>query len=201
MDKRGEPKMKAKRKQSSLKKMFTLTEVLAVSAIISSVPVGAYLRAKQKAQEIECMNNMRQVGNAIVAYHLSNGEYPKAVFYPENPKTDENSIRVVLADELKSEKIWLCPAMPEQLQEKGLTWVYNDAIAGKASVADPSKTWILIEFSCASKKAPLPHPGGFNIVYADGHVETSKTLPEEITKNQQAILDKLIEQHQLAHNH
>ncbi len=179
-------------------KMFTLTELLVVTAIISSVPTTAFIRAKQKAVETECMNNMRQVGMAINAYYLANGEYPKAAFYPENPKTDANSIRVILADEIKGDKIWLCPAMPEQLQEKGLTWVYNDVIGGKTSIPDPAKTWMLIEFSCVSKNALYPHPSGFNIVYADGHVKTTKELPEDIAKNQQASLEKIIREFALA---
>jgi len=172
-------------------KFFTVTEMLAVAAIVSSVPVTAYVKAKQKAAETECMNNMRQVGMAITSYHLSNGEYPKAAFFPENPKKDANSIRVVLADEINSDKVWICPAMPDKLKEKGLTWVYNDTLSGKATIQDPANTWILIEFSCVSKNAPHPHPGGFNIVYADGHVKTTKELPKDITENQQAILKKI----------
>lgn len=184
--------------RGKIARLFTLTEILAVSAIISSVPVTAYVLAKQKAAETECMNNMRQVGSAIVAYHLSNGEYPKAAFYPANPKTDANSIRVILSEEINSEKVWVCPSMPDKLKEKGLTWVYNDTLGGKQSVKDSSKTWILIEFSCVSKSAPKPHPGGYNIVYADGHVETTDKLPEDITKNQQAMLEKLEKEFQIA---
>ncbi|HBC88008.1 MAG TPA: hypothetical protein DCZ94_13740 [Lentisphaeria bacterium] len=198
--------MKAK---NSMKKMvvkyFTLTELLAVTAIVTSIPAGAYLKVKQKGLEVECMNNMRQVGQAIVAFQLESGEYPKAAFFPEKPKTDKNSIRVILGDALGSgDKVWICPAMPDAMKEKGLTWVYNDTIAGKATIKDPDKTWILIEFTCVSnisKKTPSAHPGGFNIVYADGHVETMKVLPEDITKNQQAMLDELIKMHQLACAH
>lgn len=187
-----------------LKKMtaryFTLTELMVVTAIVTSIPVGTYLKVKQKAVETECLNNMRQVGIAIVAFQTSNGEYPKAAFFPEKPRTDEDSIRVILGDEL-GEKVWVCPAMPDALKDKGLTWVYNDTIGGKSSVKDPAKTWILIEFSCVSKKVPPAHPGGYNIVYADGHVATSRQLPEDITKNQQAMLDKLIKMTEVACAH
>jgi len=56
----------------------------------------------------------------------------------------------------------------------------------------------LVEFSCVSRSAPEPHPGGYNIVYADGHVVTSRTLPEDITKNQQAMIERLEKEFQLA---
>ncbi len=183
-------------------KYFTLTELLAVTAIVTSIPAGAYLKVKQKGLETECMNNMRQVGQAIVAFQLESGEYPKAAFFPEKPKEDKNSIRVVLGDALgNGDKVWICPAMPDAMKDKGLTWVYNDTLSGKKTVKDPEKTWILIEFNCVSKKAPAPHPGGFNIVYADGHVETTHQLPEDITKSQQAMLDELIRMHQVACAH
>jgi len=177
---------------------FTVTELLAVTAIVTSIPAGTYLKVKQKAVEIECMNNMRQVGAAIIAYQLSNGEYPKAAFFPEKPKTDANSIRVILGDELKGDKFWVCPALPEAFKEKGLTWVYNDTVGGKATVKDPAKTWLLIEFNCVSNKLPAAHPGGFNIVYADGHVATTRELPAEITKSQQARLDQIRARYALA---
>ncbi|MFZ2654508.1 MAG: H-X9-DG-CTERM domain-containing protein [Victivallales bacterium] len=188
--------------KNNLKRMtiryFTLTELLLVTAIVTSIPAGTYLKVKQKAVETECMNNMRQVGMAIVTFQISNGEFPKAAFFPEKPKTDKNSIRVILGDEIHGDKVWICPAMPDELKDKGLTWVYNDTLAGKATVKDPEKTWLLIEFTCVSKKTPPAHPGGFNIVYADGHVATSKILPEDITKSQQAMLDELIKGREFA---
>lgn len=181
---------------------FTMTELLLVTAIVTSIPAGTYLKVKQKAVEIECLNNMRQVGAAIVAFQLSNGEYPKAAFYPENPKADANSIRVILGEELSdSDKIWLCPAMPDEFKAKGLTWVYNDTIAGQATIKDPTQTWILIEFSCVSQKVPSAHPGGFNIVYADGHVATSRELPADITKSQQALLERFSRRLEVACRH
>jgi prepilin-type processing-associated H-X9-DG protein len=180
---------------------FTLTELLMVAAIVTSIPAGTYLRAKQKGLEIECMNNMRQVGSAIVSFQLSNGEYPKAAFFPENPLTDADSIRVILSEEINNNKVWLCPAMPDEMKAKGLTWVYNDTLGGQSTVKDPTKTWILIEFSCVSKDVPPIHPGGFNIVYADGHVATSRELPADITASQQAMLDDLIQRYAVACNH
>jgi len=180
---------------------FTLTELLVVSAIVSSIPAGAYIQAKKKAVQMQCMNNMRQVGMALISFQLSNGAYPQAAFYPKNPKTDKDSIRVILSGEITNDKVWLCPAMPEKLKKKGLTWVYNDTIAGKAMVKSPAKTWVLIEFSSVSKKVPSAHPGGYNIVYADGHVETSRKLPADIKKNQQALLEQLIKEQVCCHHH
>ena len=73
-----------------------------------------------------------------------------------------------------------------ELQEKGLTYIYNDAISGKSSFRDPSKKWVLIEFNCVHKDSPHPHPGGYNVLFADGHVQTTKRLPSKITKLRQA---------------
>ena len=168
------------RKRKTLKLFgFTLTEVLAVAAIISSVPMSSYQRAKDKASETECKHNLRQIGQMINAFYLENGYYPKAAFYPKNPNGGEDSIKSIIGG---PKPFWVCPSLPDKLQKKGLTFVYNDAIAGKSSVNNPHKKWVLIEVNCVHKNSPPPHPGGFNILFADGHVISSKRLPSKITK-------------------
>ena len=162
---------------------FVLTELLAVAAIIASLPSSSYQRVKQKTYQTECTNNLRQIGQLLRMYELENGYYPKASFYPKKPGSGEDSIRVQLGG---PEQLWICPALPDKLKEKGLTFVYNDAIAGKSTLKNPSKKWVLIEFNCVSKNSPHPHPGGYNILFADGHVINSKRLPRKITSKQQA---------------
>ena len=158
---------------------FALTEVLAVAAIVSSVPLSSYQRATQKAYETECKHNLRQLGQMINAYYMENGYYPKASFYPKDPENGGESVKAIIGG---PKLLWICPSLPGKLQEKGLTFVYNHGIAGKSSLKNPAKKWVLIEMNCVSKNAPHPHPGGYNILFADGHVISSKRLPKKITK-------------------
>jgi prepilin-type processing-associated H-X9-DG protein len=168
---------------------FSITEVLAVATMISTVPMGAYMRAKEKGAETECKSNLQEIGKALAIYINDNGEYPKAAFFPKEPKTGADSIRVLLPD--IPEKLWICPSTPDALKEKGLTFVYNDSLGGKKEFSDPGKKWVLIEINCVSASAPAPHPTGYNVLFADGHVITTRRLPSKITDSQQAVLDRL----------
>lgn len=168
---------------------FSVTEVLAVATMLSTVPMGAYVRAKQKGVQTECVGNLQQIGQMLVMYYHEHGEYPKAAFYPKDPKNGADSIRNVL--EGIPDKMWVCPSLPDKLKEKGLGFVYNDSIGGARGFSNPGKKWVLIEINCVSKKAPPPHPEGYNVLFADGRVITTKRLPSKITDAQQAKLDQL----------
>lgn len=169
---------------------FTLTELAMVTALMSSIPTASYVKVKQRALQTKCVSNLRNIGQALMMYKMDEGCFPKAAFYPKRPTKDATSIRVMLANQGAGDaRLWCCPSMPDRLQKKGLTFVYNDALGGKNNAS--SKTWVLIEFTCISKKAPPPHPSGYNILYADGSVRTTRKLPPEITKTRKAMIRKI----------
>ena len=173
---------------------FSITEILAVSAIVTSIPAAQYARAKQKAYETECRHNLRQIGQMITMYQMSEGTYPKAVFYPRDAFKDNNSIVRLLEDAgyRVPREMWKCPAAPPALAKRGLTFVYNESVGGKSSVPRPNKTWLLIEINCVSKRVSMPHPGGYNVLLADGSVLTTKILPPDLRKLQRAAIDKAL---------
>jgi prepilin-type processing-associated H-X9-DG protein len=172
---------------------FSLTEIMAVSAIVTSIPTAQYVRAKQKAEQIACVHNLQQIGKAILMHQMGEGRYPDAEFYPDAPFADEKSIAKILEDSGAGlpREIWVCPAAPPALAAKKLTFVFNDTFAGRTSLPNPEKAWLLIEVNCVSKRVPPPHPNGYNILFADGHVVTTKRLPQSITAKQQAAIQRL----------
>ena len=74
---------------------FTLIELMAVTTILTSIPLGAY-KAVGKAKEISCKNNLKQIYYALTMFTMSNdGNLPSACFYPKN-SSDKNSLANIL---------------------------------------------------------------------------------------------------------
>lgn len=152
---------------------FTLIEMLMVGALVANIPQGNFGQAKQRALQTTCVNNLSNIGKLIAM----EGQFPKAAFYPKDPRESKDSIRKILGG---GDKQWVCPSMPEALARRGLTFVYNDSLAGQVDPRKPSKKWVLIEMSCVSQFTEAPHPLGYNVLFADGHVITTHRLPAQI---------------------
>jgi prepilin-type processing-associated H-X9-DG protein len=103
--------------RSSRKAAFTLVGLLviiAVLAILAALLLPALARAKQKAQRINCINNLKQDGLAFRLWSGDNGDkYPMAVSTSKGG-TKEYAGDVfrnfqVMSNELSTPKILVCP--------------------------------------------------------------------------------------------
>jgi prepilin-type N-terminal cleavage/methylation domain-containing protein len=113
------------------KKAFTLIEllvVIAIIAILAAMLLPALAAAKKKAQKINCVNNLKQVGLAFRIWEGDNGDrYPMAVTYtsggaseylehansatpPVNGALNPGMVFMVMSNELGSAKVCYCPS-------------------------------------------------------------------------------------------
>jgi prepilin-type processing-associated H-X9-DG protein/prepilin-type N-terminal cleavage/methylation domain-containing protein len=167
------------RKKTRWQRGFTLVELAVVVGIMASIPNNSYDRVKSTAYTAECKNNLSQIGKLIIMHQLENGTFPKAAFYPKDPLNGADSIMRIIGG---PEKMWQCPGLPDRLRQRGLNYVYNAELGGKRA-GNASKQWLLIEMNCVSHLAPHAHPGGYNVLFADGHVITTSRLPKSIQES------------------
>lgn len=113
------------------KKAFTLIEllvVIAIIAILAALLLPALAAAKRKAQRINCVSNIKQVGVAFRLWEGDNGDkYPMAVSttfggakemifnannsaQPAQGTYNVNNVFVVMSNECSTPKILYCPA-------------------------------------------------------------------------------------------
>ena len=157
---------------------FTATELLLVTTLLSSIPVSNYVGARNKALQAKCLSNLRQIGMAVELFVQSEGTYPNAKFYSESPLKDPSSIVWILEPYGLKGDVFICPASPPILAEKGLTYLWNDELSGKnpAQVRSPQNVWMVVGVTALDERVSS-HSGGYNILYADGHVDWSSQPP------------------------
>ncbi len=114
------------------KKAFTLIEllvVIAIIAILAAMLLPALAAAKRKAQKINCVNNLKQVGLAFRIWEGDNGDmFPMAVSLHRQGGAKENILNSsqtttpagatygvyyefeVMSNELATPKVTWCPS-------------------------------------------------------------------------------------------
>lgn len=109
--------------QARKRKGFTLIEllvVIAIIAVLATMTMGAVQRAREAANRIVCVNNLRQMGIAMHTYHDSVGYLPCEVENKQNGSSGSFAFDIATFVEINDreaaktsgvgQKIFLCPS-------------------------------------------------------------------------------------------
>ena len=131
---------------------------------MAALTLPALARAKQKAQAINCINNMKQLGLAVRVYAVDHdGQYPPATTWCD-----------AIQSEVGSPKVFQCPSEPG----RRCAYAFNAKLAGKNEREFGPQTVLLFESDAgwngtggAEDIKPHKHSSSrVNVLLADGAV-------------------------------
>jgi len=148
---------------------------MAAATIVAGLQNTQYKDVQNQAKAMKCQHNLRQLGMVL----MTAGNLPNAAFYPKgDPRADPKSIVVLLKDKAPAQ-LFVCPTTPKGLQERGLTFLWNDKLNGK-NLMMVRKTWVMVEMNCLAKDPVAPHKGNYHVLYSDASVKATDKPPKEI---------------------
>ena len=156
----------------------TGAELLIVTGLITGMVAGSnYRQAMDRAREAVMKNNLRQFYMLV----QMDGRLPEAAFYPKDPKKDRDSL---LKKMPQAAGLLSVPHHPDKLRKAGLSYLYNDELAGKplGRIDNAGKTWLLMEATILDPDLRDQRGARFMVLFADGSTGIVDGLPKDLAR-------------------
>ena len=154
--------------------------LLLIAGFAVAITVLYYALAEVRSAR-ECRTHLQQIYRAMELYEVDRGILPTMAFFPDDPRQDTDSLRVILETYGVEPGAFVCPAMPDTLADLGLTYVWNVQLNGKRMHQEGDEPrWMLVEISALSIDVPAPHLRRYNVLFTDGTIQRMRYPLQEL---------------------
>jgi len=162
------------RSGSAIFRLFLMT--VAIFAIVGAI----YFVLMQVSMIVRCADQLTRIYQALELFEMERGALPRLAYFPDEPMTDPDSIRVVLEEYGVDSSVWVCPAAHPKISNLGLSYVWNINLNGGNLKSYTERQWMLTEINALSPDVPSPHCTFYNVLYTDGTVERIRYPLDEL---------------------
>ena len=158
--------------------MIELLVVIAIIAILAAMLLPALAKSKDKAVGISCMNNVKQMGLALILYEQDTGEVPRC--WPSFPTPKGNKLWYYMIQPYlgKSVKdfgmgVFICPGTSKRKRTNDWKDVYNYAMNSKFQ---GNRTFKMSEIQSPTQTIFVADIDGFNACLYPDESDNGSTI-------------------------